>query len=71
MNVALRPASLADSEYCFQLHKVAMGDYIRSIWGWDEQAQRDYHDRGFVPERWQIITVDHADVGAISVEYHA
>jgi GNAT superfamily N-acetyltransferase len=71
VNVALRPASLADSEYCFQLHKAAMGDYIRSIWGWDEQAQHDYHDRGFVPERWQIITVDHADVGAISVEYHA
>ena len=35
---ALRPATPADSEFCFQLHKAAMGDYVTAIWGWDEQA---------------------------------
>ncbi len=35
---ALRPATPADSECCFQLHKAAMGDYVTAIWGWDEQA---------------------------------
>ena len=34
--VALRPATSADSEFCFQLHKAAMGEYITAIWGWDE-----------------------------------
>jgi ribosomal protein S18 acetylase RimI-like enzyme len=70
VNVALRQATLADSGFRFALHKAAMGDYIRAIWGWDEQLQRDYHNRGFIPDSWQIITVNHADAGAINIEYH-
>jgi GNAT superfamily N-acetyltransferase len=68
-SVALRPAAPADSEFCFQLHKAAMGDYITAIWGWDEQRQRAAHARKFSPERWQIITADGTDVGMIDVEY--
>ncbi len=36
--VALRPATPADSEFCFQLHKAAIGDYVTAIWERDEQA---------------------------------
>ena len=68
-SVALRPATTADSEFCFQLHKAAMGDYITAIWGWDEQRQRDFHGRSFNPGRWQIITADGTDIGMIDVEY--
>jgi GNAT superfamily N-acetyltransferase len=67
--VALRPASPADSEFCFQLHKAAMGDYVTAIWGWDEQRQRDSHTRSFNPGRWQIITTDGTDIGMIDIEY--
>ena len=67
--VALRPATPADSEFCFQLHKAAMGGYITAIWGWDEQRQRDSHARSFNPRRWQIITADGTDIGMIDVEY--
>ncbi|MET9992071.1 GNAT family N-acetyltransferase [Streptomyces mutabilis] len=67
--VALRPAVPADSEFCFQLHKAAMGDYVESIWGWDDEAQRAYHERGFEPERWQVITVDGADAGTLVVDF--
>jgi len=67
--VTLRPATTADSEFCFQLHKAAMGDYITAIWGWDEQRQRDFHARSFNPGRWQIITTDGTDIGMIDVEY--
>jgi len=67
--VALRPARAADSEFCFQLHKAAMGDYIAAIWGWDEQRQREFHARGFAPGRWQIITANGADAGLLEVEY--
>ena len=66
--VALRPARPADSEFCFQLHKAAMGGYVTAIWGWDEQRQRAYHDRSFDPGRWQIITAGGADIGMIDVE---
>ena len=67
--VALRPATPADSEFCFQLHKAAMGDYVTAIWGWDEQVQRDFHARAFNPGRWQIITAGGADIGMLDVEY--
>lgn len=66
--VALRPATPADDEFCFQLHKAAMGGYITAIWGWDEQRQRDSHHRAFNPGRWQIITANGTDVGMIDVE---
>jgi ribosomal protein S18 acetylase RimI-like enzyme len=67
--VALRPATLADNEFCYQLHKAAMGEYITAIWGWDEQSQRGHHDRGFNPGQWQIITSGGVDAGMLNVEY--
>jgi GNAT superfamily N-acetyltransferase len=67
--VQLRSASPADSEFCFQLHKAAMGGYITTIWGWDEQVQRGFHDRAFNPGRWRIITAGGVDIGMIDVEY--
>jgi GNAT superfamily N-acetyltransferase len=67
--IGLRPATPADSEFCFRLHKAAMGSYITAIWGWDEQRQRDFHARGFDPGRWQIITAGGTDIGMLHVEY--
>jgi GNAT superfamily N-acetyltransferase len=67
--VALRPARLADSEFCYQLHKVAMGEYVTAVWGWDEQVQRSFHDRAFNPGQWQIITNGGVDAGMLNVEY--
>lgn len=67
--VGLRPVISADSEYCFQLHKAAMGGYVAAVWGWDEQVQRDFHHRAFSSGRWQIITADGADAGMLHVEH--
>jgi len=67
--VALRPATLADTEFCYQLHKAAMGEYVTAIWGWDEQVQRGFHDRAFSPGQWQIVTADGADAGMLNVEH--
>ncbi|RZQ63868.1 GNAT family N-acetyltransferase [Amycolatopsis suaedae] len=69
--ISLRPATPADSEFCFQLHKAAMGDYVAAIWGWDDEDQRGYHERGFDPARWQIVVVDGTDAGILVVEYRA
>ncbi len=67
--IALRPATAADSEFCFQLHKAAMGEYVTAIWGWDDQWQRDSHARKFAPGHWQIITADGTDAGILIVDY--
>jgi ribosomal protein S18 acetylase RimI-like enzyme len=67
--IELRAASDADTEFCYQLHKAAMGAYVTAIWGWDELAQRDFHARAFNPDRWQIITEGGVDIGMLDVEY--
>lgn len=67
--IALRPATLADGEFCYQLHKAAMGEYITAIWGWDEQVQRTFHQRAFNSRRLQIITAGQAGVGMLDVDY--
>ncbi|WP_433467587.1 GNAT family N-acetyltransferase [Spirillospora sp. CA-128828] len=67
--IGLRPAAATDNEFCFQLHKAAMGDYVTALWGWDEQDQRDFHAHAFDPGHWQIITADGDDVGVLSVEH--
>jgi ribosomal protein S18 acetylase RimI-like enzyme len=67
--IELRAASDADSEFCYQLHKAAMGAYVTAIWGWDEQTQRDFHARAFNPGHWQIITEGGVDIGMLDVEY--
>ena len=67
--ISLRSATRADDEFCYQLHKAAMGGYVAAVWGWDEQVQREYHARAFKPRRWKIITVNGANAGILSVEY--
>ena len=67
--IVLRPATPADAEFCYRLHKAAMGEYITATWGWDEQVQRAFHERAFNPRRWQIVTAGRADIGMLDVEY--
>jgi len=67
--IGLRPATLADAEFCYQLHKAAMGAYVTAIWGWDEQVQRAFHARAFNVHRWQVVTDREVDAGMLDVDY--
>jgi ribosomal protein S18 acetylase RimI-like enzyme len=68
--VGLRAATRDDREFCFRLHKDAMGEYVDAVWGWDDQEQWDHHVKNFDPDQWRIITVDGADAGMLSVDRH-
>jgi ribosomal protein S18 acetylase RimI-like enzyme len=67
--IGLRPATSADSQFCYTLHRATLGPYVEAIWGWDEATQLAYHERGFEPTGTRIITVDDHDAGSLSVEY--
>jgi ribosomal protein S18 acetylase RimI-like enzyme len=67
--IALRSAAPADAEFCYQLHKAAISEYVTAIWGWDEQVQRAFHQRAVNPDRWQIITAGQASTGILDVDY--
>lgn len=63
----LRPASEADSEFCYRMHRATLRPYVEAIWGWDESVQRAFHVRGFDPVHTQIVTVDGRDAGVLIV----
>ncbi|MFG1645366.1 GNAT family N-acetyltransferase [Amycolatopsis sp. NPDC049252] len=66
--VGLRQPRSGDDEFCFQLHRAALGEYVEAIWGWDEPAQRARYEQHFDAARTQIITVDGHDAGALVVD---
>lgn len=67
MEVRLRDATPADSEFCYRLHRAALGPYVTAIWGWDEAEQRGFHERGFDPPNTKIILVDGEPAGRLDV----
>ena len=67
--VSLRPASGANIEFCFGLHRSAFYQYVTEIWGWDEEDQRAIHARNFKPEQVQIVSVDGVDVGRLDLDF--
>ncbi|WP_067970135.1 GNAT family N-acetyltransferase [Nocardiopsis trehalosi] len=69
--VELRPAVPGDAEFCFRLHRAALGPYVAQVWGWDEAEQRAYHRRSFrAAGRW-IIAVDGVDAGVLALDHGA
>ncbi|WP_326959627.1 MULTISPECIES: GNAT family N-acetyltransferase [unclassified Amycolatopsis] len=64
----LRQLRSGDDEFCYQLHRGALGEYVEAIWGWDEPVQRAYHEKTFDAARTQIITVDGQDAGVLVVD---
>ncbi|WP_410586864.1 GNAT family N-acetyltransferase [Amycolatopsis sp. lyj-23] len=65
--IELRPLRPGDEEFCFRLHRRALGEYVDAIWGWDDPAQRAYHEKHFDRTNTQVITVDGRDAGALTV----
>ncbi|MEU0531845.1 GNAT family N-acetyltransferase [Amycolatopsis tolypomycina] len=65
--IGLRRLRPGDSEFCFRLHRRALGEYVDAVWGWDDPAQRAYHERNFDAAHTQVITVDGHDAGALTV----
>lgn len=65
--VALRRLCSGDTEFCFRLHREALGGYVDAVWGWDEVSQRAYHEKNFDQAHTRIITVDGRDAGVLTV----
>jgi ribosomal protein S18 acetylase RimI-like enzyme len=66
--VSLRPATEADSEFAYQVLKTAFGGYVALAYGWDEQQQRELHQRRFRPSGTWIIKYDDKEVGLLAID---
>jgi ribosomal protein S18 acetylase RimI-like enzyme len=68
MDVALRPATATDTDFCFDLHHRALGEHVAAVWGWDDEDQRRRHDAWFDPDHVRIVTVDGVDAGMFTMD---
>jgi ribosomal protein S18 acetylase RimI-like enzyme len=64
----LRPATPADDEFLYALHRESLGAAIEATWGpWDDALQRDFHRAWFVPEQVELVLVDGEPAGMLEV----
>jgi ribosomal protein S18 acetylase RimI-like enzyme len=64
----LRPATIADAAFLYQLHVAAMRDVVAATWGWDETWQRQHFAARFAPETIKIIQVTGEPAGMLELE---
>jgi len=65
---ALRPATAADYDFLYTLHRAVIREYVEPIWGWHEAWQAEYFRRKFDTQGRWIIVVDDQDGGVLIVE---
>jgi GNAT superfamily N-acetyltransferase len=63
----MRPAQPTDERFLYSCYKRTMRDYIEQTWGWDEDFQSAAFRQHLPWERFRIILVDGASVGAACV----
>ena len=66
-DVGLRPATMQDYNFLYDLHRATMKDIVAQTWGWDDARQEQHFRQRFDPAARQIITFRGLDIGVLSV----
>lgn len=66
-DLTFRPASARDSDFAYQVKKAAFREYVEKVWGWDEEEQRQLHEKRFIPNLVQVLQVSGIEVGVLCV----
>ena len=64
--LSFRKALANDSEFVFTVKKAAFREYIEQVWGWDDDYQRELHNRRFDSQDLRIIQFHGTDVGFLA-----
>jgi ribosomal protein S18 acetylase RimI-like enzyme len=64
----LRPATEADRDFLFDLHREAIRDYVEPVWGWDDVAQQRLFDERFAARSYEVIQADGVDIGVLQLQ---
>ena len=63
----IRDAIQNDFEDAYNIKKDALQSYVEKTWGWNEQFQRNYHEKYFEPKNLKIIEVENKPIGSLKV----
>jgi ribosomal protein S18 acetylase RimI-like enzyme len=66
-NLNLRKATTSDSEFAYRTKKAAFRQYVELVWGWDEEQQRQLHERRFAAQKFSVIQLSGVDVGIMAI----
>jgi len=64
--IKLIPADETYKEFSYQVKKAAEGEYITSMFDWDEDVQRSYHIKAWQQQKPDIIIYDGKLIGTIA-----
>ena len=64
--IKLIPADETYREFSYQVKKAAEGEYITSMFGWDEDVQRDFHAKAWQQQKPDIVIYDGKTIGTIA-----
>jgi len=68
MLLTRRTATPADFNETLLIKKAALGPYIEQVWGWNDQAQQQYHQSHFQPEAIAILLCDGEPAGFLETD---
>ena len=64
--LSFRKAYASDSEFVFTVKKAAFREYVEQVWGWDDNYQRELHNRRFAAQDLRIIQFRGKDIGFLA-----
>ena len=64
----LRKATDDDLDLTFKIKKNALQEYLEMLWGWNEKAQKDFHQKEFKKEHFQVIVIQNEPIGYLEIE---
>lgn len=67
---SIRNATLHDLDLTFKIKKNALLEYLELLWGWNEEAQYEFHQEHFNPNNFQIIQMSNQSVGYLETQPH-
>ena len=59
----IRKADANDTEFVFAVKEAAYREYVEQVWGWDDNYQRERHNKEFTLHDFRIIQFCGTDVG--------
>lgn len=65
----LRPIRPSDRDSLYEIHKAAMHPYVDSVWGWDEDVQREFWKRT-AHDGVQVIEWKGESAGYLDLQWH-
>jgi N-acetylglutamate synthase-like GNAT family acetyltransferase len=66
-NLTLRTATANDLEFAYRAKKAAFKGYAEQVRGWNEEEQRELHERRFSTQDFRIINLAGSDIGIMAM----